>query len=73
VYLQREVTSSSEDNIVYGESVGDFNLFGKAMPTVVYGPAAQDWHSPNEFVLVDSIVRVRDLYVKYLKSIKAGP
>jgi succinyl-diaminopimelate desuccinylase len=71
IYLQREVSGSSEDNIVYGESVGDFNLFGKAMPTIVYGPAAQDWHSPNEFVLMDSIVRVRDLYVKYLKSVRA--
>ena len=71
IFKQREISGSSDDNIVYGESVGDFNLFGKAMPTIVYGPAAQDWHSPNEFVLVDSIVRVRDIYERYLKSIRA--
>jgi acetylornithine deacetylase/succinyl-diaminopimelate desuccinylase-like protein len=71
MFMQREVSGSNVDNVVYGESVGDFNLFGKAMPTIVYGPAAQDWHSPNEFVLVDSIVRVRDLYMSYLKSIRA--
>lgn len=69
IFTEREVSGSTEENIVYGESVGDFNMFGKVMPTVVYGPAAQDWHSPNEFVLMDSIVRVRDLYVKYLKGI----
>ena len=71
IFLEKDHSGSSEDSIVYGESVGDFNLFGQAMPTIVYGPAAQDWHSPNEFVLVDSIVRVRDLYMKYLKSIES--
>jgi acetylornithine deacetylase/succinyl-diaminopimelate desuccinylase-like protein len=71
IFMQREVTGSKEDNIVYGESVGDFNLFGKIMPTIVYGPSAQDWHSPNEFVQMDSIVKVRDMYMKYLRSVKA--
>jgi acetylornithine deacetylase/succinyl-diaminopimelate desuccinylase-like protein len=58
-----------QDPIVYGESVGDFNLFGKIMPTIVCGPSSQDWHSPNEFVSMDSIIRVRNLYLDYLKSI----
>lgn len=58
-----------EDNIVYGESVGDFNLFGKIMPTIVCGPAGKEWHSPNEYVSVSSVTKVRDLYLTYLRSI----
>jgi acetylornithine deacetylase/succinyl-diaminopimelate desuccinylase-like protein len=58
-----------DENIVYGESVGDYNLFGKVMPTVVCGPEGQDWHSPNEFVYLRSITRVRDLYLGYMRAI----
>jgi len=58
-----------DENIVYGESVGDYNLFGKVIPTVVCGPEGQDWHSPNEFVYMNSVIRVRDLYLEYMKAI----
>jgi acetylornithine deacetylase/succinyl-diaminopimelate desuccinylase-like protein len=71
IFAHKE-TLDLEQNIVYGESVGDFNLFGKVMPTVVCGPSGQDWHSPNEFVFIDSVVRVRNLYLDYMKSVAKG-
>jgi acetylornithine deacetylase/succinyl-diaminopimelate desuccinylase-like protein len=55
-------------NEVYGESVGDYNLFGARMPTIVCGPSGGDWHSPNEYVDIESIVRVRDLYIHFLEG-----
>ena len=52
---------------IYGESVGDFNAFGKRMPTVVYGPKGENWHSADEYVIVDSVERVARLYYDFLK------
>jgi len=59
----------NEPEIAYGKSVGDFNAFGKIMPTIVFGPKGENAHGPNEFVYIDSIVRCRDLYLKSLESI----
>jgi len=54
---------------VYGQSVGDFNAFGKMMPTVVYGPKGSNWHASNEYVFTDSLIRVSDFYVNLLRRI----
>ena len=53
---------------LYGQSVGDFNAFGKAMPTVVYGPKGGNWHSAGEYASVSSIRDVAEFYVKLLKN-----
>lgn len=58
-----------EPDISYGKSVGDFNAFGKLMPTIVFGPRGENVHGPNECVYLDSIVRCRDLYMKFLTKI----
>lgn len=55
-----------ELDIAFGKSVGDFNVFGKLMPTIVFGPKGENAHGPNECVYLDSIIRCRDLYLKFL-------
>jgi acetylornithine deacetylase/succinyl-diaminopimelate desuccinylase-like protein len=58
-----------EPDISYGKSVGDFNAFGNIMPTIVFGPSGENIHGPNECVFIDSIVRCRDLYLKFISQI----
>jgi acetylornithine deacetylase/succinyl-diaminopimelate desuccinylase-like protein len=58
-----------EPDIAYGKSVGDFNAFGKLMPTIVFGPIGENVHGPNECVYLDSIIRCRDLYLKFLTQV----
>ena len=41
--------------IIYGASVGDYNIFGNLLPTIVYGPRGQFHHSANEFVNLESV------------------
>lgn len=68
-YLMPYVSSSKEpfikefldavDGVVsYGASVGDFNIFGGMMATVVYGPRGEAYHSPDEFAFISSIEKV---------------
>ncbi len=52
---------------IYGESVGDYNLFAKSMPTVVYGPKGGNWHSADEYVHTDSVEAVAKTYYEFLK------
>lgn len=54
--------------IIYGQSVGDFNLFGECWPTVVYGPSGGNWHSGDEFVYIDSIWRVYKNYAQFFEK-----
>jgi acetylornithine deacetylase/succinyl-diaminopimelate desuccinylase-like protein len=52
------------------ESVGDYNIFGKRMPTLIYGPRGADWHAKGEYVEIDSIKRCHKMYVEFLKGFK---
>lgn len=54
--------------IFYGKSVGDYNLFAKFMPTIVFGPKGKNWHSCDEFVYIDSIKRCRDFYLYFINK-----
>lgn len=58
-----------EPDIAYGKSVGDFNAFGRIMPTIVFGPKGENAHGPNECVYADSVIRCRDFYLKFLAEI----
>ena len=57
--------------ITYGRSVGDFNYFGTYLgkPTLVYGPVGGNWHASDEWVSVESLRRVKRLYVEFLKAL----
>ncbi len=54
---------------ICGESVGDYNLFAKYMPTVVYGPKGENWHSADEFVYTDSLERVASFYYEFIRKV----
>lgn len=58
-----------EPEVTYGKSVGDFNAFGKLMPTVVFGPKGENVHGPNECVYIDSIKRCRDFYLEFVNGL----
>jgi acetylornithine deacetylase/succinyl-diaminopimelate desuccinylase-like protein len=55
--------------ITYGESVGDFNLFGKIMPTLVFGPSGGKWHSHDEFVNLESVLRCEKILGRFLETL----
>jgi len=52
------------------ESVGDYNIFGRRMPTLIYGPKGANWHAKGEYVEIDSIKRCHKMYVEFLKGFK---
>lgn len=58
----------NEPRVAYGKSVGDFNAFGQIMPTIVYGPAGENVHGPNECVFLDSIERCRDCLAGFVSE-----
>ncbi|MEM4307529.1 MAG: M20/M25/M40 family metallo-hydrolase [Thermoplasmata archaeon] len=66
--IVKEFVDLVGSEIIYGQSVGDFNLFGEQWPTIVYGPAGGNWHSGDEFVYVESIERVHKNYVRFLEK-----
>jgi acetylornithine deacetylase/succinyl-diaminopimelate desuccinylase-like protein len=53
----------------YGRSVGDYNLFAKRMPTIVFGPRGANWHTEQEYVEVDSIKRCYNFYKRFLDKL----
>jgi acetylornithine deacetylase/succinyl-diaminopimelate desuccinylase-like protein len=53
----------------YGRSVGDYNLFARRMPTVVFGPKGANWHARQEYVEVDSIKRCHNFYKHSLNKL----
>lgn len=57
--------------VTYGKSVGDFNYFATYLgkPTLVYGPIGGNWHASDEWVSVESLKRVKGLYVNLLKAL----
>lgn len=55
--------------LTYGMSVGDYNLFAKEIPTLVFGPKGDNLHSADEYVLIDSMIRCRDLYLSFLRRL----
>jgi len=66
VSMFREIASS---DVTYGQSVGDFNLFGELWPTIVYGCKGGNWHSGEEFVEINSISHTYDTYSRFLSML----
>lgn len=58
-------------NISYFQSIGDFNHFGGKLgvPTVLFGPDGNNFHSADERVNLSTAMEVADTINKYLKNV----
>lgn len=52
-------------------SIGDFNHLGGKLgiPTVIFGAAGQNFHSPNEYVALNSVVDTANAILHFLEKI----
>ncbi|SFH46964.1 succinyl-diaminopimelate desuccinylase [Tindallia magadiensis] len=66
----REVTGT-EPTIDYFPSIGDFNYLGSRakLPTYVFGPEGGNFHTSDEYVDLESIVKTSEVIYDYLKKI----
>jgi succinyl-diaminopimelate desuccinylase len=62
--------SAVKSHASYGKSVGDYNVFAKMMPTVVYGPVGGNWHGADEWVSVSSVKRCLEGYGRFAARLK---
>ncbi len=54
----------------YGQCVADENVFGSiGIPTLTIGPVADNHHSSEEWVEIDSLVNLKNIYRKILEEI----
>lgn len=69
IEMANETDESTE--IDYFPSMGDFNYLGSRtdIPTIVFGPIGERYHSFDEFVNTDSICTVAEVFYKYLEKI----
>ena len=55
--------------IGYAKSVGDYNVFGSLMPTVIFGPLGRGSHTSQERLDVRSLYRCEKLLTRFLNSL----
>ncbi|MBU4032928.1 MAG: M20/M25/M40 family metallo-hydrolase [Candidatus Thermoplasmatota archaeon] len=70
--LAERFTKAVGSEFSYGKSVGDYNVFAKFLPTVVYGPRGVNWHSPDEWVSIESIQKCAEGYGRFVNSMNKG-
>jgi acetylornithine deacetylase/succinyl-diaminopimelate desuccinylase-like protein len=58
-----------EPGIAGARSVGDYNVFGARMPTIVFGPVGKGSHSTEERLDVRSLHRCERFLIRYLESL----
>ena len=57
--------------IAYFSSVGDFNYLGSRakLPTYIFGPQGKNYHSPDEYVELNTIVKTAEVIYDFLKKV----
>ena len=52
----------------YFSSIGDFNYLGSRLkvPTFVFGPNGANYHTANEYVEIDSVVKTARIIYEFL-------
>lgn len=65
------LTTGKEANIDYFSSVGDFNYLGSRtkLPTYVIGPSGKNYHSADEYVELDTVVKTEEVIYNFLKQV----
>lgn len=56
--------------IDYFQSIGDFNYLGTRLnaPTIIFGPSGGNFHGPDEYVNVESVVQTAQVIYQYLED-----
>src|SRR6056297_2319638 len=75
-YTQKFIESikditNKEPIISYFSSIGDFNYIGSRLkiPTFVFGPGGERYHSSNEYVVIDDVVETSKIIFNYLEKL----
>ncbi|MCR2045185.1 M20 family metallopeptidase [Anaerosalibacter massiliensis] len=63
----KEITNT-EATISYFSSIGDFNYLGSRVnvPTFVFGPSGANYHTADEYVLLDTVVETSQIIYDFL-------
>ena len=66
-----ETVAGKEPVLNHFSSIGDFNYVGSRLkiPTLVFGPDGKNYHSPDEYVLIDSVVKTSEVLYDFFKKI----
>jgi succinyl-diaminopimelate desuccinylase len=58
-------------NFSYFQSIGDFNYLGSRLkiPTLVFGPDGDNYHSADEYVIIEDIYRTAQVILKYFEKL----
>jgi len=65
-----ETVAGEKPTLNHFSSIGDFNYVGSRLkiPTLVFGPNGKNYHSPNEYVLIDSVVKTSEVLYDFFKK-----
>ena len=63
-----EEASKKKCTIDYFKSIGDFNYVGSRLkvPTIIFGPDAGNYHTSNEYVIIDTVTETALSIYNYL-------
>jgi acetylornithine deacetylase/succinyl-diaminopimelate desuccinylase-like protein len=63
--------TGKKGTIAYFASIGDFNYLGSRLklPTYVFGPGGENFHTADEYVNLDTVVKTSETIYHFLKSI----
>ncbi|MFO7887584.1 MAG: M20/M25/M40 family metallo-hydrolase [Eubacteriales bacterium] len=66
-----EEITGEKINISYFSSIGDFNYIGSRLkiPTFVFGPGGKKYHSSNEYVNMDDVLKTSKIIYNYLERL----
>jgi len=66
-----EEVTGKKTNISYFSSIGDFNYIGSRLkiPTFVFGPGGEKYHSSNEYVNIKDVVKTSEVIYNYLERL----
>ncbi len=63
--------TGNQPRIAYFSSVGDFNYLGSRakLPTYLFGPSGSNYHAPDEYVNLDTVVKTAMVIYDFLKRV----
>lgn len=65
----RQVTGK-DPGFSYFQSIGDFNYLGTRLgaPAIIFGGAGKNFHSPDEYVELDTVTQTAEIVFRFLKE-----